>query len=116
MPLAASPKSLYRLADLLSLPALKVLALSSFTAQLSPANAAHELYTDAAACYPALRDAALEFVVERWGEVEGAGATREVERRAERGELPVGSTTTAMLLARRLAQVGKDEGAARKEG
>ncbi|GAA5898569.1 hypothetical protein JCM8208_004701 [Rhodotorula glutinis] len=107
MPLTASPKSVYRLADLLSLPQLKSLALASFTTQLSPSNAFPELYTDAAACYPALRDAALEFAVARWAEVEGASATREVEQRAERGELPVGSARTAMLLARRLAQAEK---------
>ncbi|GAA5996920.1 uncharacterized protein JCM10292_006087 [Rhodotorula paludigena] len=73
--------------------------------RLTPACAPYELYSDVATCYPAVRDAVLAFVVDRWDEVKDTPALEEVERRAAEGEgLPIGSAQTAMLLARRLAE------------
>ncbi|BGP45317.1 hypothetical protein JCM10450v2_001135 [Rhodotorula kratochvilovae] len=103
IPLAASPKSVYRLADLLSLDTLKSLALANYLSQLGPPSIAYELYGDVATCYAPVRDAILEYVVERWSEVCDAPATREMEDRAAAGELPAAAMGTAMLLARRLA-------------
>ncbi|GJN87834.1 hypothetical protein Rhopal_000789-T1 [Rhodotorula paludigena] len=100
---AASPKSVYRLADLLSLEELKALALDNLVTQLTSANAAYELYTDVATCNAPVRDAVLAYVVENWDTVKTAAATQEMERLAREGELPKEALGTAMLLAKRLA-------------
>ncbi|BGP37216.1 hypothetical protein JCM10449v2_001121 [Rhodotorula kratochvilovae] len=104
LPPPASPMSIYRLADLLSLPALKSLALGNLVSQLTPQNAAYELYSDVATCYAPVRDAVLEYVVERWGEVKRAKGTAEMERRATDGELAPETAGTSMRLARALAE------------
>ncbi|GAA5902955.1 hypothetical protein JCM6882_009652 [Rhodosporidiobolus microsporus] len=102
LPPPVSPKSVYRLAHLLDLADLSSLALANFASQLTPQNAAYELYSDVATCYPAVRDVVLDFVVERWSEVKDERATKEMEVKAEAGELS-GAAGTAMKLARRLA-------------
>ncbi|TNY23941.1 hypothetical protein DMC30DRAFT_238402 [Rhodotorula diobovata] len=104
LPFPASPKSVYRLADLLSLDELKSLALANLISQITPLNAAYELYSDVATCYTAVRDAILTFVVEHWKEVKDAPATKEMERRGEAGELSPATTGTSMLLARKLME------------
>ncbi|BGP37235.1 hypothetical protein JCM10449v2_001140 [Rhodotorula kratochvilovae] len=82
LPPPASPKSVYCLADLLSLDELN----------------------DIAGCYAPVRDAIVDYVVDCWDEVRDMPATHETEGRAERDELPAGAAKTAMLLARRLAE------------
>ncbi|BGP45327.1 hypothetical protein JCM10450v2_001145 [Rhodotorula kratochvilovae] len=104
LPPPASPKSVYRLADLLSLDPLKSVALANYISQLTPRNAAYELYSDIAGCYAPVRDAIVDYVVDCWDEVRDMPATHETEGRAERDELPAGAAKTAMLLARRLAE------------
>ncbi|TNY23930.1 hypothetical protein DMC30DRAFT_413634 [Rhodotorula diobovata] len=100
----ASPKSVYRLADYLSLDALKYVALANLVSQLTPANAAHELFSDVSSAYADMRDAVLDYVVEHWSEVKGAAGTQEVQERALRGELPPAAAGTSLLLARRLGE------------
>lgn len=100
----ASPKSVYRLADLLSLDTLKSLAFANFVSQLTAASAAFELYSEAATTYPELRDVVLAFVVRHWDEAKSSDAMQEMERRAGLGQLPVGAAKTAMLLAKALAE------------
>ena len=100
----ASPKSVYRLADLLSLDTLKSLAFANFVSQLTAASAAFELYSEAATTYPELRDVVLAFVVRHWDEAKSSDAMQEMERRAGVGQLPVGAAKTAMLLAKALAE------------
>ncbi|GAA5936857.1 hypothetical protein JCM3775_002726 [Rhodotorula graminis] len=100
LPVPVSPKSVYRLADYLSLAPLKKLALNNLVSQLKPEIAAYELYSDVACGYDDVRDAVLEYVVEHWSEVKVSAATRAVEAAAR--ELPLGAASTAMLLARRL--------------
>lgn len=107
LPAPASPKSIYRLADLLSLPSLRSLALAHLVSQLTPSTAAHELFSDVATAYPDVRDAVLGYVVERWAEVKGSEAMRETEEKAEAGELPEGAVMTALLLAKKLAEAVK---------
>ncbi|GAA5879092.1 hypothetical protein JCM1840_004524 [Sporobolomyces johnsonii] len=104
LPTPASPKSVYRLAHLLELPNLVYLALNNFESQLSPANVADELYSDVSCSYEAIRDVALEYVVDEWKEVRDAEGTREMERRASAGELPKVAIATSMLLARKLME------------
>lgn len=104
LPAPASPKSVYRLADLLSLDELKALALANLISQLTPLNAAYELYSDIGTCYPPVRDAVLTFVVDNWREVKAAPATQAMEERGVAGELPLGTAGTSMMLLRRLAE------------
>ncbi|GAA5936861.1 hypothetical protein JCM3775_002727 [Rhodotorula graminis] len=103
LPFPASPKSVYRLADYLSLDDLKQLALDNLVSQLTPTNAIYELYSDVACAYDEVRDAVLEYVVEDWSKVEQAPATSEMASVDK--ELPVGAARTAMLLATRLGRV-----------
>ncbi|BGO97297.1 hypothetical protein NBRC10513v2_001217 [Rhodotorula toruloides] len=107
LPLPASPKSVYRLAHLLSLSSLSSLsslALSNLRTQLTPQNAAYELYSSLVSTYPAVRDVVLDYVVEHWSEGVESSALREMEERAGREELPDGAAQTGILLARRLTQ------------
>lgn len=102
-PAPVSPKSVYRLAHLLDLEPLKSLALAKLTAELNVANAASELFSDVASSYPAIRDAALNFVVAKRAAVLASHGWRLAETRAGSGSLPPASVHTALLLARRLA-------------
>ncbi|BGP13225.1 hypothetical protein JCM10213_005005 [Rhodosporidiobolus nylandii] len=102
LPQPASPKSVYRLAHLLELPTLSSLAIENLRSQLTPQNAAYELYSDAATCYPALRDVVLDYVVENWQQVKKEKATKEVEGKALAGLLEAAALGTAMVLAARL--------------
>ncbi|GAA6062991.1 hypothetical protein JCM10212_004973 [Sporobolomyces blumeae] len=78
LPTPASPKSVYRLAHLLELEALRALALAIFKSQLTSQNFAHELYADVASCYPEVRDAAIEFTVGHWADVAESDAFKAV--------------------------------------
>ncbi|BGP45316.1 hypothetical protein JCM10450v2_001134 [Rhodotorula kratochvilovae] len=104
LPPPASPKSINRLADFLSLNELKFLALKDLVSQLTPQNAAYELYSDVATCYAPVRDAVLEYVVKNWREVKSAKATQVMEERAAAGELAPATAATSMMLARWLAE------------
>ncbi|BGO89110.1 hypothetical protein NBRC10512_003855 [Rhodotorula toruloides] len=107
LPLPSSPKSVYRLAHLLSLTSLSSLALDNLRTQLTPSKAAYELYSSTVTTYPAVRDVVLDYVVEHWAEVVESSSLREMEERAGREELPVGAAQTGIVLARRLTQKGK---------
>ncbi|BGP13212.1 hypothetical protein JCM10213_005018 [Rhodosporidiobolus nylandii] len=69
LPPPVSPKSAYRLAHLLELPTLAALAPANLKSQLSPANAASELYGDVACAYDEVREIEMQYVVETWEEV-----------------------------------------------
>ncbi|GAA5902960.1 hypothetical protein JCM6882_009655 [Rhodosporidiobolus microsporus] len=103
LPPPTSPKSVYRLAHLLDLADLASLALENLASQLTPQNAAYELYSDVATCYPAVRDVVLDYVVERWSEVKEAKATKEMEEKVDAGKLD-GAAGTVMKLARKLGE------------
>jgi len=90
LPLPCSPKSLYRLAHLLELDGLAQLALENFSTQLSINTVAHELFTDIASTYPALRDVAVAYAVRNWKEVAKSRALEKVKERADSGELDSG--------------------------
>ncbi|GAA5936910.1 hypothetical protein JCM3775_002742 [Rhodotorula graminis] len=104
LPPPVSPKSVYRLADYLSLDDLKSLALANLVSQLTPTNVAYELYSDMATVYLPVRDAVLAYAVDHWREVKDAPATVEMEERGAAGELGAATAGTGMLLARRLAE------------
>ncbi|GAA5850704.1 hypothetical protein JCM8547_009063 [Rhodosporidiobolus lusitaniae] len=102
-PPPVSPKSVYRLAHLLELPALSALALANLKSQLGSVNAAAELYSDMAMAYDAGKALAMDKVVEGWKEVKESEALRKVEK-ARRGEVGSEVAVTAMELARRLME------------
>jgi hypothetical protein len=104
LPLPVSPKSVFRLAQYLSLPTLVSIALDNLRSQLTPANAAYELYSDVSPLFPEQREVVMRFVVERWSEVKGEKGMREMEEKAEQEELDGRLLGTAMLLARRLGE------------
>jgi hypothetical protein len=83
LPLPVSPKSIYRLADLLELPTLKNLALDHFKTQLMVENVARELFSNTSALYNELRAAALDFAVEHWSEVKETEAMKEIQQKGQ---------------------------------
>ncbi|GAA6030116.1 hypothetical protein JCM8097_009269 [Rhodosporidiobolus ruineniae] len=107
LPRPVSPKSVYRLSHLLELPELSSLALANFNSQLTPSNAIYELYSDVSTCYADVKKVVLAYVVENWDKVKEEPATKEVEAKADAGELAPGVAGTSMLLARRLAEKNK---------
>ncbi|GAA6034129.1 hypothetical protein JCM8097_000710 [Rhodosporidiobolus ruineniae] len=106
-PAPVSPKSVYRLSHLLELPALSSLALSSFSSQLTTANAAYELFSSTSACYDELCTAALDFVLKHVEEVFESEAMKEMERKAEADELTSQEGMIWARLARRLVKERK---------
>ncbi|GAA5947042.1 hypothetical protein JCM3765_002128 [Sporobolomyces pararoseus] len=63
LPLPVSPKSIYRLADFLSIPRLKVLALEAYSSRLTPRGAIHELFSKESSCYPEIRQTVFDYIV-----------------------------------------------------
>lgn len=78
-PDSASPKSIYRLADFLSLPTVKALALTAIRRNLSSANVATELYGDVSRVYDEVQKLELEFAVQNWSAVDSSAAMLEIE-------------------------------------
>ncbi|GAA5879551.1 hypothetical protein JCM8547_003103 [Rhodosporidiobolus lusitaniae] len=66
LPPFVSPKSVFRLAHLLELDSLTSLALANLLSQLTPQNAAYELYSELALGYDVMRGVVLDYVVENW--------------------------------------------------
>jgi hypothetical protein len=87
LPLPVSPKSVFRLADLLDLPSLEALALTSFKSSLTVDGAAHELFSDASVLYRELRTAVLQFVKEKADEVKATAGWEDVMRKVEQDEV-----------------------------
>lgn len=104
LPAPASPKSVYRLAQILELADLKQLALRNFAAQLTPDNAANELFSDVISAFPELRESALQYVSQNWPRVKKAASWKKAEDQAARNELPASAMLTAILLASRVAR------------
>ncbi|KAJ8296376.1 DNA replication licensing factor mcm6 [Rhodotorula toruloides] len=107
LPLPASPKSVYRLAHYLGLEQLAKVALNNLESQLTPKNAACELFSRLACCYPQLRDVVLSYVVENWEKVVESGAWKEMEKDADEGKLPAEFVKTALLLAAKALKAKK---------
>lgn len=92
LPLPASPKSIYRLAHLLSLPDLSAQALASLSSQLTPSNVLYELFDSVSGAYDEVQKLELAYAIKHWKEVKGSPAMLLAEKRVELGELghPVG--------------------------
>ncbi|GAA5820078.1 hypothetical protein JCM11251_005472 [Rhodosporidiobolus azoricus] len=104
LPLPVSPKSVYRLAHFLSLPALCMLALDNFRSQLTTSNATVELFDTFCSLYPEARDAVLDFVVSNKKEVLDDEVTKKKLEQLEGEDAEISAAESALLarLARRL--------------
>ncbi|KAL8278176.1 hypothetical protein RQP46_009349 [Phenoliferia psychrophenolica] len=69
VPYPASPKSVYRLAHLLEIPALQKLALAELKSQLTVANAAAELFSETSWRYDDVFQVVLEFTTSQSDEL-----------------------------------------------
>ncbi|GAA5856757.1 hypothetical protein JCM8547_008826 [Rhodosporidiobolus lusitaniae] len=78
-----SPKSVYRLAHLLELSSLSILALVNFRSQLRADTVARELFSHTLSCYDELRSAALDFALANLKEVLASPALKDAQARAE---------------------------------
>lgn len=66
---SASPKSVYRLAHLLSLPDLCALAFAAIEEQLSPDNAFAELLSPVSVAYDEVSNMISTYMIEHWDEI-----------------------------------------------
>ncbi|GAA6006980.1 hypothetical protein JCM10207_009158 [Rhodosporidiobolus poonsookiae] len=90
-PLPVSPKSLYRLVDLLGIPddtGLATLSLNAFANSLTYEGAAHELFSGTATCFEPLRKVVIAYVVAHWNEVRVTASWKEYAARMKAGDLP----------------------------
>ncbi|GAA6021006.1 hypothetical protein JCM10207_003886 [Rhodosporidiobolus poonsookiae] len=112
LPPPVSPKSLYRLIDLLRLPesdSLHGLCLRAYGDSLTHHGAAHELFSDVCICFGALRKVALEYVAEHYDEVTATPSWNEMMGRVERDEVP-GSSAVLVELLRATRSAEKKKG------
>ncbi|GAA6013763.1 hypothetical protein JCM10207_008183 [Rhodosporidiobolus poonsookiae] len=101
LPLPVSPKSLYRLIDLLRLPdsdPLYDLCLRAFADSLTHHGAANELFSKTSVCFDKLRRVALEHVVEHYDEVTATPSWTDKLNQVTRGELPEAAPVLVELM------------------
>lgn len=97
LPYAVSPKSVYRLAHLLQLPALQELALENLASALSVSGAASELFSPVSIAYEEVRKVVRAFVLKHLEAVCATDAWKEYKDRAARGEIEGGAMVLAEL-------------------
>lgn len=102
LPTPASPKSIYHLAPFLELPELQSLALEGISSHLSPANVAQELFGETSFLYREVQEVEMAYAAEHWEEVRESEGMKEVDRRAEVGELSAAAACVGVKLAMRL--------------
>lgn len=73
LPSLASPKSIYRLAHLLDIPALMRLALNSISSQLTPEIACGELFGDVSQAYRPIQEMELKYCVKHFDAIRETG-------------------------------------------
>ncbi|KAF9024177.1 hypothetical protein BDZ89DRAFT_989369, partial [Hymenopellis radicata] len=66
----SSPKSMYRLADMIDLPALKQMCLDALRERLTVDNIFNELFSMFTSRYPEIREVELDFALDHWEESE----------------------------------------------
>lgn len=99
LPAPASPKSVYRLADLLELADLRKIALAATISRLSPASIAYELFAPVSIAYEELRTALIEYAVKNLDAVQGTSSWKVQQEKAARGEIDGSSLVLTELLA-----------------
>lgn len=98
LPPPASPKSVYKLAHYLSLPALQSLALAEISRQLSIENVFIELFDGLASVYDEVRRVMVAFAVKHKKEVVETEGFKGVMERLRRNELEFSGPVMADLL------------------
>ncbi|GAA6045077.1 hypothetical protein JCM8097_001338 [Rhodosporidiobolus ruineniae] len=88
LPLPISPKSAFRLADLLDLPTLRQRCLNAFRSALTVRGVAHELFSDTSIAYDDLRAVVVDYVKENWEAVRASEGWKEHMERIKAGEAP----------------------------
>ncbi|KAJ8293560.1 hypothetical protein OF846_003561 [Rhodotorula toruloides] len=96
--LAASPKSVYRLAHYLRIPPLTALALTELQRQLSPSIAAIELFASATVEFDEIREVVVAYTIAHWDEVVKTSEYKDAMDKCRRGELALSGPLTAALL------------------
>ncbi|GAA5895973.1 hypothetical protein JCM6882_005576 [Rhodosporidiobolus microsporus] len=111
LPLPVSPKSLFRLADLLRLPddvPLSALCLRAISDSLTHHGAALELFSDTSQCFDKVRKVVLDYVVENWDGVSEKVSWKEMLEKIKRDEVPgAGGVMVELMLAREEAAKAK---------
>ncbi|KAF8870284.1 hypothetical protein CPB85DRAFT_1569712, partial [Mucidula mucida] len=93
-----SPKSMYRLADMIDLPALKKTCLQAIRSGLTTDNIYTELFSKFASLYPEVLEAELGFAVDHWAESENQRGV--AIARCIAGDYPHSTFAMTSLLAR----------------
>ncbi|GAA6007050.1 hypothetical protein JCM10207_009184 [Rhodosporidiobolus poonsookiae] len=91
LPLPVSPKSLYRLVNLLRVPestGLAVLCLDAIADSLTFDGAAVELFNDTSRCFEPIRKVILAYVATNWDEVSETPSWKDYAAKIKAGELP----------------------------
>lgn len=84
LPLATSPKSMYRLAHLIDIPELQTLALAEIKRQLTVENVATSvLFTELALSYGDVKKVALDYAAGYWWRVKVTEGYKEAKARAK---------------------------------
>ncbi|TNY21051.1 hypothetical protein DMC30DRAFT_224128 [Rhodotorula diobovata] len=108
LPYPVSPKSVYRLAHVLELQELESLAMRHFRKEaLSLETAPAELFSELARDNVEWRTMILDWIMERWDEVEGCEGWTATMQRVEKGEID----GAASLMVEVLRRVAKRKGA-----
>ena len=102
-PLAASPKSVYRLAHFLDIPSLASLALANLKSQLTIQTIPFEVFGDVAACYQDIAEIELRFAAANWGEIQAGEGIKVIEELVEKGLYE----TYGLMSMRLLRELGK---------
>ena len=97
-PLAASPKSVYRLAHFLELTPLAELALANLKSQLTKENIAFEVFGDVAAVYEEVNKVTMELALKEWDYVVTSAAMKAVEKIVEEGGMSSYSIQSLKLM------------------
>lgn len=97
LPLPASPKSVYRLADLLDLPSLASLALERFKQDISHSNVSAELFSTFGNTREEPRKAMVEVAVQHWEEVRESKQFKDMETDMKRNEVKYGAVVADLL-------------------
>ncbi|GAA5967417.1 hypothetical protein JCM11641_000542 [Rhodosporidiobolus odoratus] len=101
-PLESSPKSIYKLADYLSLRDLKGLAFTNFESQLCASNALTELLSDLSSDYDEICQICIAAVLRHWPALVETGEITELGRQMIAGELEAGKAEVVWELMSRL--------------
>ncbi|BGP40939.1 hypothetical protein JCM10450v2_004943 [Rhodotorula kratochvilovae] len=109
-PFPVSPKSAFRLANLLELDPLEQYCLQAATSSFTHAGAAAELFSKTSQCFDSWRGNVVEYVVEHWEDVEKTDNWRETAAKAKAGEMPHAAGILMQLAEGLAARAGAERG------